>query len=106
MEDSYGSSIDMAATNVDKENDSVLLGGKRDETDAKITERNVETTVVSDNWKMEEKEKAPVSERESSGQDEKNTKHAVLTPKETVTVSKKTEVKESEVGTEQTHVSI
>ena len=106
MEDSYGSSIDMAATNVDKENDSVLLGGRRDDTDDKLTERNVETTVVSDNWKMEEKEKAPVSERESSGQDEKDTKHAVLTPKETVTVSKKTEVKESEVGTEQTHVSI
>ena len=55
---------------------------------------------------MEEKEKAPVSERESCGQDEKDTRHAVLTPKETVTVNKKIEVKESEVGTEQTHVSI
>ena len=57
MEDPYGSSIDMAATNVDKENDRALLGGRRDDTDDKLTERNVETTVVSDNWKWRKKKK-------------------------------------------------
>ena len=103
MEDSYS---DMTATNADKENDSVLLGGKRDKTDAKPTEGTVKTTVLSNNWKMKEKEKAPLSERETSGEDKKYTTYAVLTPKQTVTVNKKIEVKESEVGTDQTHVSI
>ena len=90
MEDSYN---DMAATNADKENDNVLLGGKRDETDAKVTDGGVKTTVVSDNWKIKENKNAPLSERGSSGQDKKDTKHAVLTPKEKVTVKRKIDVR-------------